>query len=64
MPEPEKPKIVETMTSEELGLELGRQYQQLILIQQNVRALTIEIEARQQRLFAPEKGITDDKGKT
>lgn len=57
-----KPKTIETISSEELGLALPQQYQALIQAQQNIQAITQELDKRKQRYDLTKKELENDNG--
>jgi hypothetical protein len=59
---PVPPKTIEEMSSEELGLALPQQYQTLAQVQQNIQAITKELDTRSQRRLAAEKEKNDAAG--
>ena len=70
MPKPKKPKTLEvpktleTMTSEQLAIILGQNYQKLMGVKDNIVAITQELEKRNQRHIDAEKESSNDKRKT
>ena len=50
---------IESKTSEELGLLLQQQYEQMFVIQANIRALSQELGKRHERHTALDKGTED-----
>ena len=52
---------IETMTSEELGLALQQQYEQLFAIQQNIRMISVELGKRNDKHKQLDKETKDER---